>query len=451
MTLMRMPIALLLAACLTVPVVAQSEKGWVATWATANMPLNPGQEPKMQLPTDVQEMTLRQVVHISQGGKRVRITFTNEFGTAPLHITAAHVAFLSAGSKILPETDRVLTFAGQPDVTIAPGEFVASDAVKETVPIYSDLVISMAVPAGGVAGVTYHSLARATTFLAEGDWTGAEEFHAPAAVPPGVSKPDVTAPLKASEKPVVSPAPTQESIPPSGPPPLLAERTSWYFLKDVEVNATLKSAAVVTFGDSITDGYNSTPETNRRYPDALAALLGATKKTDGLAVLNTAISGNRILRADTGPSALDRFDRDVLRQPGARYVIVLEGINDIGGTFTWDTTRKVTAADLIGAMTTLAKRAHAKGLRIFGGTLLPVGASGYDRPGVEEMRQQVNAFILSGNVFDGVVDFDKAVRDPEHPERMLTKYDSGDHLHPSDAGYAAMAAAVDLKLFHKKH
>ncbi len=414
------------------------------------MPLQPGSQPARRLPIGKQDVTVRQIVHISQGGKKLRITFTNEFGTTPLHIAAVHVAFLSAGSKILPATDHALAFKGQPGVTIAPGQFVASDPISETIPIFSDLVITSVIPAQDIPAITYHSLALATTFITAGDQAAAEEFNSPAATPPGVSQPDVNALAKAplGDKPIVGPAPHAQTTA-GNAPDLLAQSTSWYFLKDVEVDATRKSAAVVTFGDSITDGYNSIPETNRRYPDALAPLLAAHKKTSGLSVLNAGISGNCILHICTGPTALDRLDRDALTQPGARFVILLESINDIGHAAT-PPLQPVTAAEIIEGMKTIAQRAHAKGLTIFAGTLTPIGGAGYDKPGAEEMRQQVNAFILTGNAFDGIIDFDKAIRDPQHPERMLPKYDSGDHLHPSDAGYAAMAAAINLKLFRKK-
>ncbi len=218
---------------------------------------------------------------------------------------------------------------------------------------------------------------------------------------------------------------------------------SWFFLKDVEVDAEKKSSAVVCFGDSITDGTGSTPETNRRWPDVLAPLLAAGKHTARISVLNVGIGGNRLLHDGTGPKASDRFDRDVLTQPGAKYVILLEGINDIGHG-------GVTAQQLIDSMTELASRAHSKGLQIFGGTLTPYQGAGYYTPRGEQTRQTVNAFLRSNTVFDGVIDFDKAVQDPKAPEQFLPKYDHGDHLHPSDLGYAAMAPAISLKLFHQK-
>ena len=232
-------------------------------------------------------------------------------------------------------------------------------------------------------------------------------------------------------------------------PTLLARSTSWYFLKDVQVDATRRSGAVITLGDSITDGAQSTTETNRRYPDDLAPLLAASKKTAALSVLNVGISGNRILHENAGPDALDRFDRDVLAQAGARYVILLEGINDIGNMHRAQADA-ITEQQMLDAFTALANRAHAKGLKFIVATILPYGGARYGSPDGEDIREHVNAFLRTSTLFDGVVDFDKAMRDPKQPTQLLAKYDCGDHLHPNDAGYAAMAAAVNLKLFSKK-
>lgn len=204
-----------------------------------------------------------------------------------------------------------------------------------------------------------------------------------------------------------------------------------------------KSSALVCFGDSITDGSGSSPETNRRWPDVLASLLTADTHTEHISVLNTGIGGNRLLADGTGPKAGNRFERDVLSQPGVRYVILLEGINDIGHG-------GVQAQQLIDAMTDLANRAHTRGLRIFAGTLTPFEGAGYYTPEGEAIRQQVNTFVRSNSIFDGAIDFDKAVQDPQQPARLLPKDDHGDHLHPSDQGYAAMAPAVSLKLFRKR-
>ncbi len=414
------------------------------------MLLPPTADAAKKLPIGKQDVTLRQVVHISQGGKRMRVTFTNEFGTTPLRITAAHVAFLSAGSKILTNTDHALTFGGQPGITLAPGQFASSDAVAATVPIFSDLVISTAIPTQDLTAITYHAAAHATTFIASGDMTTAEQFNSPAAPPPGMPAPDVAAPLTApvGDKPITT-SETHPRTTTGGSSNLLAQTTSWYFLKDVEVDRTRKSAAVITLGDSITDGTGSTDETNRRWPDVLAPRLAAGKKTAALSVVNEGIGGNRILHEGSGPSALDRFNREVLSQPNARYVLMLEGINDIGNMHRAPADA-ITEQQLIDAFTNLAGQAHSKGMKFIPATILPYGGAKYYSDDGEAIRQHVNTFIRTSPLFDGFIDFDKVTRDPDHPDRLLAKYDHGDHLHPSDAGYAAMGAAIDLKLFRKK-
>ncbi len=425
---------------------------WLATWTTADMLLPPTAAAAGTLPIGKQDVTLRQVVHISQGGKRLRVTFTNEFGTTPLRISAAHVAFLSAGSKILPATDRALTFSGQPSVTIDPGKFVSSDAVVETVPIFSDLVISTAVPVQNVPEITYHASAFETSYIASGDVTAATEFVQPGTASlPGMGAQGLTdtVPPPTGDKAAVNPSAQTQPGGTSSSPTLLAQTTSWYFLKNVEVDRTRKSGVVVAFGDSITDGAGSTIEMNRRWPDVLAPRLAANKKSAALSVVNEGIGGNRILHEGTGPDALDRFDRDVLGQPGAAYVIMLEGINDIGNMHRAPADA-VTAQQLIDAFTTLANRSHANGVKFIAATITPYKGAKYYSDDGEQIRQQVNTFLRTSKIFDGVVDFDKALRDPEHPDRMLPKYDHGDHLHPSDAGYLAMGNAINLKLFRNK-
>lgn len=445
---------LLLAAAASMQSTAQAQsKDWLATWGTAVMALPTTANAAVTLPIGKQQVTLRQVVHLSQGGKRMRVVLTNEFGTTPLRIDSVHVAFKSAGSRILPNTDRAVTFSGQAGTTIAPGQFAATDAVVETVPIFSDVEISVVLPAQDLPVITYHAAAHTTTYIAPGDHATAEQFLPPTTPPPGLSTPDVRAPIAAplSDKAIVQSAtnPTTASGFGTDANGSVVQTTSWYFLKDVEVNSTRKSGAVVTLGDSITDGTGSTTETNRRWPDVLAPLLAANKKTAALSVVNEGIGGNRVLREGTGPSALSRFDREVIHQPGVRYVLMLEGINDIGNTHR-SPSDAITEQQLVDAYTDLANRAHAHGLRFIVATLPPYGGANYFSPDGETIRQNFNTFLRTSPAFDGVVDFDKVTRDPDHPERLLPKYDHGDHLHPSDQGYAAMGAAVSLKLFRKK-
>ena len=402
------------------------------------------------LPIGKREVTLRQVVHISQGGKRMRVTFTNEFGTTPLRIDAAHVAFLSTGSRILTNTDHALSFSGQTGVTIPAGKFVSSDSVSATIPIFSDLVISMVVPKQDIPDTTYHAAAHTTTYIAAGNQVSTEQFLPPTVPPPGLTAPDVTAPIKApvGQIPIVKSDKHPGTETDTGTE-LLTRTTSWYFLRNVEVNRTRKSAAVVALGDSITDGTGSTTETNRRWPDVLAPLLAANKKSAAFSVVNEGIGGNRILREGTGPSALERFQNDVLDQPGGHYVLMLEGINDIGNMHR-SPADAITEQQLVDAFTTLASRAHRQGMRFIPATILPYKGAKYFSVEGEQIREEVNTFIRTSKLFDGFIDFDKATRDPDHPDQLQARYDSGDHLHPSDAGYAAMGASINLRLFRKK-
>ena len=391
-------------------------------------------------------MTVRQVVHLSQGGTMARVKFTNEFGTAPLQISSAHVAFLAAGSKILVNTDKPLTFSGAAGVTIPAGGFVASDGVKQVTPAYGDLVITMVLPAQPIPVVTHHSLGLTATYLVHGERVSDEQFAPPSTPPPGLTAPDVTAPIQQPDplaKPIVRQgAPVSiEKVPGTADAPTIV--SSYLFLKDVEVDSGKKSKAVVCFGDSITDGLGSSPEANRRYPDQFSGLLSATKHEIDVAVLNAGISGNRLLEDGAGSKASDRFDRDVLTQQGVTHVIVLEGINDIGHG-------GVTAQAVIEALTTLANRAHGKGLKVYGATLTPFEGARYYTPEGEAIRQEVNAFLRQNTAFDGVIDFDKATQDPKHPSQFLPKNDHGDLLHPSDLGYTAMASAIPVKLFRKR-
>ncbi len=445
---------LVLAVATSMHAIAQADsKKWLATWGTAVVSVPATVNAAATLPIGKQQVTLRQVVHLSQGGKRIRISLTNEFGTEPLRIDSAHLAFKSAGSRILPGTDRALTFNGQAGVSVAPGQFVTTDAVIETVPIFSDVEISMVLPAQDLPVLTYHAAAYTTTYIAPGDHVAAEQFLPPTTPPPGLSMPGVRAPAGASlsDKAILQSAssPTTSSGFGLNADSAVQQTTSWYFLKRIEVDRTRKSAAIVTLGDSITDGTGSTTETNRRWPDVLAPLLAANKKTAVLSVVNEGIGGNRVLHEGAGPSALSRFDREVVSQPGVRYVLMLEGINDIGNMHR-SPSDAITEQQLLDAYTTLAHRAHAQGLRFIVATILPYEGAGYFSADGEQIRQDVNRFLRTSHDFDGVVDFDKVTRDPEHPTRLLPKYDHGDHLHPSDEGYAAMGSAVNLKLFGKK-
>jgi len=375
---------------------------WVGTWATSPVALRNSADKFGSADT-----TFREIVHISLGGPSVRIIVTNEFGLDPLTIGAASIAPSKGGDAI--DTASPLTFSGRASVTIPPGALVVSDPVSLKVPALSDLAISLFVPQQPMRQVSLHNFADQTSFVAPGN--------------------------AVSDKTLESP----EKI------------YSWPFLKGVDVMASAKSAAIVAFGDSITDGAHSTRDGNDRWPDVLARRLQADKKTADLGVLNEGIGGNRVLHDNTGPSALARFDRDVLAQAGVKYLVILESINDIGHAA--DPVRPydvVSADDLIAGLTQLAIRAHTHGIKVFGATLTPYVGAKYSSPAGEKMREAVNQWIRTTNQLDGFIDFDQATRDAANPQVFSEAAGSSDHLHPGDSGYKLMGDAIDLKLFTQK-
>jgi lysophospholipase L1-like esterase len=315
------------------------------------------------------------------------------------------------GSSIAAGSDHVVTFGGRPGVSIAPDAQELSDPVKLAAPA-GDLVISIFLP-HAASGAGIHYGAQQTAYIGPGDLTGAAEMSEPATI------------------------------------------TSWVFLTGVDALAAEGASTLVAFGDSITDGARSTVDANHRWPDILAERLRARRGGRPIGVLDAGIGGNRVLfdpgNVRFGVNALARFDRDVLAQPGVKYVIVLEGINDLGHPgSSAPLSETVSAEDLIAALKQMIERADEHGLKIFGATLTPFEGTtiqGYFSPEKEAKRKAVNEWIRTGNAFDGVIDFDKAARDPQHPDRMLPANDGGDHLHPGDAGYKAMAEAIDLALF----
>jgi lysophospholipase L1-like esterase len=363
------------------------------------------------------DATLRQVVRLSGGGRQVRIRFTNEFGTQPLAVGAAHVAIAAAGGAIQPGSDRVLTFAGKPTATIPAGAPLVSDPVDLPVPPLARLTISLYLP-GQVDTCTCHGTA------VEAGWSIPGNAAAAAA-------------------------------PPAGAAPLNARA----LISAVEVSGDAKAETIVAFGDSITDGVGATPGADKRWPDQFAERL---LKRGGPAVYvsNQGISGNRVLNDGFGAAALARFDRDVLATPGLAYVIVFEGINDIGISFAprSDTGplagfmkqfagAPVSADDIIAGYRQLIARAHQRGVKIYGATITPYGGAGTDSPEGEAARQTVNAWIRTSKAFDAVIDFDAVWRDPAKPGQIQEGLHAGDHLHGSDAGYKALADSIDLNLF----
>jgi len=382
-----------------------SHTRWVGTWAASPF----RGDPWHTIPTLV-DSTFREIVHTSIPGQALRVRFTNEFGTEPLRVSAASVALAvnSSESAIQADTAHALTFGGQPSIVIPPGAAAVSDPIPLATPAFANLAISFYLPLQRISDVSVHSSAQQDNFIVTGNHVTDPSLSDPVVVP------------------------------------------SWYFVSGVDVEPTAPhAAAVVAFGDSITDGAYATENENHRWPDYLAVRLHNNPATAGLSVLDEGIGGNCVLIHCVGPNALARFDRDVLALPGVRYVIVLESINDIGTLH--DPNRPdyhLTAEDLEQGLAQIVARAHDHGIKVFGATLTPYQGAGYYTDRGEQIREAVNTWIRTSGAFDGVIDFDKATRDPDHPLRYQPAYDSGDHLHPKDAGYAAMANSIDLSLFH---
>lgn len=384
---------------------AQSNRHWVATWQGSPQTFDPLTASLIPLQPSYNNQTLREIVHISIGGPQVRLRLTNSFGTQPLVIGAVHVARAGEGSTIRTATDRVVTFGGEGGTTIPPGAVAVSDPIDFPVPRLADLAVSIYVPQD-TGPATQHTLGQQTSYVIAGDATGAAGFA-------------------------------------QGSATTIMARP---FLSNVEVLGASQAVAVVTLGDSITDGYNSTVDADARWPDQLARVL-VSRYGNKVAVSNAGISGNRVLNDAIGPNALARFDRDVLTQAGVRYVTVLEGINDLGFSVAIAPGQEVSAQQVINGYRQLIARAHERGLAIYGCTLTPFKGANYYSDVGEAKREAINAFIRSSGEFDAVIDFDEVVRDPQDSLAFLPAYDSGDHLHPSDAGYAAMGTSIDPALF----
>jgi len=382
---------------------------WVGSWASSQqIP-----EPQNALsPADLHDVTLREIVHLSVGGSTLRVHLSNSFGTEPLHFSSVHVARpLSASSSAIdPASDKALSFAGSEDVTVPVGAEYISDPISFPTAALSNLAITFHLDAAP-AQETGHPGSRSTSYYVHGDPVSAATL-------PDAHKID-----------------------------------HWYQISGIDVLGPSASAAIVALGDSITDGHASTTNGNDRWTDVLAQRLQASSSERNIGVLNEGIGGNHLLTDGLGPNTLARFDRDVLAQSGVRWLIVFEGVNDLGRL-----TRngEVSPAEhallvhrILGAYQQLIVRAHAQGIRVIGATITPYMGSDYYHPGPrsETDRQAINQWIRTSGNFDAVLDFDKAMRDPQHPDRLLPAYDCGDHLHPSPAGYRTMGEAVPLSLF----
>ncbi|MBN9615454.1 MAG: SGNH/GDSL hydrolase family protein [Acidobacteriales bacterium] len=392
------------------PAAAQTTaQTWVATWsASQQIP-----EPQNALPAaDLEDATLRQIVHLSLGGATLRVHLSNSFGTEPLHFTSVHIARpLSASSAAIdPASDKALTFSGSSDVTIPAGAEYISDPIDYPVAALSNLAVTFHLDAAP-ARQTGHPGSRATSYYFHGDRVAAADL-------PAAKKVD-----------------------------------HWYQIAGIDVATPQNAAAIVALGDSITDGHGATTNGNDRWTDVLARRLQTSPATRSLSVLNQGIGGNHLLTDGLGPNVLARFDRDVLAQTGVRTLIVFEGVNDLGGL---TREHEATPAEhallvrrILAAYQQVILRAHAHDITVIGATITPYTGSGYYHPGPasEADRQAINQWIRAAGHFDAVIDFDKTVRDPSRPDRMLPTFDSGDHLHPSPAGYRAMAESIPLSLF----
>jgi lysophospholipase L1-like esterase len=407
---------------------AQSASGgvehWVATWATAQE-LGPttfdvpqvapgvkmpdfsklkGPMTPPRIPTGVQDQTVRMIVHTSIGGKRLRLELSNAFGKGIVSIADAHIAIRTTESSIDPASDRKVTFSGSPGVDIRPGVIAVSDPVDLEIKPMSDLAVSIYI-AKSEGAPTNHMLGLHTSYISSGDTAGSASMRDPAAT------------------------------------------TGYLWLRSIDVARPGADFAIVCLGDSITDGFGTTSDSDQAWPTLLAKRLNDQATGPRIAVLNEGISGNEVLRDGAGVSALARFDRDVLAEPGVRWIVLLEGINDINihGQITGP--GALTAEDLIKGYRQLIALAHLHNMRIIGATLTPEEGVWLAGPVGEATRQKVNEWIRNSGEFDSVVDFDAVVRDPQHPTQMREDFNPGDHIHPNNIGNKAMADAFALNTF----
>lgn len=410
---LRLPSALLIPLLLWSPPAAGQTVGgadnWVATWGTAQelyrREAAPGGGGQGQQPVVVNDQTVRMVVRTSLGGDRARIRLSAAFGAPTVVVGAATVAQRDTGVAIVAGSARPVTFGGERSLVLHPGVVAYSDPIDFDVPTNGDVVVSLYLQ-GDAGRPTTHPLGLHTTYLSPpGDHTEATAFE-----------------------------PQRTTL-------------SYYWLAGVDVAAPEDAFAIVAFGNSITDGAVSTPNADREWPTRLAVRLAENAGTRNVGVANAGISGNRVLSDAAGVSVLARLDHDALSYSGVKWIIFLEGINDIGALARGTTHPVVTADRLIWAYRQVIDRAHAQGVRVAGATLTPYEGAGYFSEEGEAIRARVNEWIRTSGEFDAVIDFDAATRDPQNPRRFLPAYDPGDHLHPNDAGYQRMADEVDLSIF----
>lgn len=375
---------------------SSSNDSWVGTWVTAQQLVEEANKPPSP---GLSNNTLRQIVHVSIGGTRLRLRFSNEYGTSPVTLKKVHVATSAGTSAITASTDKELSFGGSASVTIAAKQAVVSDAFDFALMPLSNLAVSIAF--GTTSNdITGHPGSRTTSFIATGD---------------AVSSATLSSPTTTDH---------------------------WYILSGIDVAADSSAHALVALGDSITDGRGSTTNGNDRWPDLLAKRLQNNTTTAKIGMLNQGIGGNTVLSGGLGPTATSRFDGDVLKQSGVRWLIVFEGVNDIGNS----SNGASTASSLINAYKQFVSKAHGAGLKAFGATITPFNGNSYYSTDHESARKTVNEFIRGAGNFDALIDFDAAVRDPSKQDTLLKMYDSGDGLHLNPTGYQKLADTVDLAL-----
>ncbi len=397
----------------------QLQKHWVNTWTSMPQLTEPSNMPPAPFTQDnlvLSDSTLRQTVHMSVGGQQMRLRFSNAFGGAALPITAVTVALPAGGragdSAIQPGTSRKVTFHGRSSAVVPIGSQIVSDPLDFDLAPGSNLSVTIYLAEGQASNsITSHPGSRTTSYMLTGNHVGDTDLAG------------------------------------------AASTAHWYFLSGVEVWSGNTTASAVMLGDSLTDGRGSLTNMNNRWPDLLQDRLRTHRDTAGVAVLNQAAGGNRVLNDGLGPNALSRVDRDVLAQSGVEWLLVFEGVNDIGTADATEAAQKQVADDLIAAYDQIIVRAHTQGIRVYGATITPFGGNNpYDDPDGyrEAARQKVNKWIRTSGRFDSVIDFDRVARDPQKPAQILPAYDDGDHLHLNPTGYQALADAVPSSLFHQQ-
>lgn len=423
-------LAALSLALVSMPLQAKDNNRWLESWGTA-LPLQPPgpspfgdgpppapppappkdqpapPNPRVPYPKALEDQTVRMIVRTSVGGEQIRLEFASRNGAQPVRFGAVHAALANLDGSIVAGTDRVVTFGGKNELDLLPGSRAVSDHIDLPVAPLAHVAVSVYLPQDTPAE-TVDEIGLMPTYIAQGNHAGSAKL----------------------------------------PDPVIA--ASYYWLRGLSVaTASQDGGAIIAFGDSITEGYSTTAGAHRSWPEILAERLQATPDMRNWSVINTGISGNRVLRAGAGESALARYTEDVLSRPGAKWVIVLESINDINLSIMpgLPATQIATADDLIAGLDQLVTRAHLHGLKIAGGTIMPTkGLFFYNEQG-EAMRQRVNEWIRTSGRFDAVIDFDAATRDPADPLKINPAFDPGDHIHPNDAGNRAMADAINLEIF----